>query len=170
PSVEIPCVKAKFVFVTSESMAGVDLGGVAGARARCNALAQAAGLPGTYDVWLSDSQTSPAARRADNSDPYDWSGPWQLVNGARVADDWDDLSDAGLQQRIIRTETGAQVSTFVWTGTKTDGSAADAHCNDWTAQNELGQAGRTTFSNYTWTSGFTEGCGTSSLPTYCFEQ
>ena len=43
-------------FVTSQSWAGGALGGLAGADAKCNAAAVAAGLGGTYVAWLSDSQ------------------------------------------------------------------------------------------------------------------
>ena len=52
-----------YVFVTSETYTG-NLGGVAGADDKCQALADQAGLPGVYMAWIADSvpASAPATR------------------------------------------------------------------------------------------------------------
>src|SRR5262245_56445509 len=49
------------VFTTSLKYPAA-LGGLTGADAKCNAAAQAAGLPGTYKAWLSDGYTNALTR------------------------------------------------------------------------------------------------------------
>ena len=46
--------KERIVFVTSEIYLG-NLGGIAGAHSKCQALANAAGISGTFRPWLSSS-------------------------------------------------------------------------------------------------------------------
>ena len=88
------------VFVTSTTHDG-NLGGLAGADAICQARAAAAGLPGTYLAWLSDGSASPATRFLTQS-----AGPYRLVNGTTIADDWADLTSGDLDAPINITETG----------------------------------------------------------------
>jgi hypothetical protein len=59
----------KIVFVSSAVYDG-NLGGVLGADAKCQALADAAGLGGTFLAWLSDTTSSPAARFTRTSADY----------------------------------------------------------------------------------------------------
>ncbi len=99
-SVQIPCDKGyKTVFVTSQTYQG-DLGGLAGADAKCNALASVAGLDGTYKAWLSDATGSPSTRFRRSSVPY------TLVDGVVIANDWDDLVDGTLLSPINVTDKG----------------------------------------------------------------
>lgn len=65
-----------------------NLGGIAGADALCAAQAMAGGLDGEFKAWLS-TVSSPVSDRVTHA-----SGPYVLVNGTRIADDWDDLVDA----------------------------------------------------------------------------
>ena len=51
----------KLVFLLEDGVRG-DIGGVAAADQTCNDAAEAAGLPGTYKAWLSDSTSSPSTR------------------------------------------------------------------------------------------------------------
>jgi cysteine-rich repeat protein len=69
----------RIVFVTSEIYTG-NLGGLAGADAKCQSLADAAGLPGNYMAWLSTGASSPSTRFTQSPNPY------VLVNGTKVAD------------------------------------------------------------------------------------
>ena len=55
------CLTEKRAFVTSQLYNG-NMGGLAGADARCQGLADAVGLPGTYRAWLSSATESPSTR------------------------------------------------------------------------------------------------------------
>ena len=48
-------------FVTSQQNSG-NLGGLAGADAKCQSRANTGGLPGSYGAWLSTGQGSPQSR------------------------------------------------------------------------------------------------------------
>jgi hypothetical protein len=74
----------KLVFVTSQAFNG-NLGGLAGADAKCQTLARAAGLPGTYKAWLGNATVSAASRLTHATVPY------TLVNGTVIANDFADL-------------------------------------------------------------------------------
>ena len=160
-----PCL----VFVTSTSHAG-DLGGVTGADAICRAWAAAEGLPGagTYLAWLSSMTTSPAARFHRST------GPYRLVTGTKVADDWTDLTDGGLDAAINRDETGTTSSSVVWTGTLSNGTVStNNHCNGWTssASNISGLTGVTTAAGGAWTdNGASVSCNAALGHFYCFQQ
>ena len=144
-SVQIPCDTGlyKTVFVTSETYTG-DLGGLAGADEKCNALASDAGLDGTYMAWLSGSAKipptspayvpSPAVRFTKSPIPY------ARVDGAVIASDWDDLVDGTLLVPIKVTEKGTYTPSsdclgatddvscwdFVWSGVRSDGTSDDS--------------------------------------------
>ena len=95
------CVRR--VFVTSEAVTGGSIGGLAGADATCQRLADAAGLGGRYRAWLAE--------------PLDWPehsftrsrAPYVRVDGAEVAENWTDLTD-GIPGRSKPTETAAAAS------------------------------------------------------------
>jgi cysteine-rich repeat protein len=109
----------KFVFVTSITYTG-NLGGLDGADAKCNARAAVAGIGGTYRAWLSDITGSPSTRMSKAG------GPYRLVNGTVVANNWADLTDGNLITAINLTELGTLPpqptfcgpgNTPVWTNT-----------------------------------------------------
>jgi hypothetical protein len=162
----VPCR----VFVTSTTHKG-NLGGLAGADAICQALAAAAGLPGTYMAWLSDNPTSPATRFVHSAAPY------RRVDGVTIADNFTDLTDASLDAPINVTETGAVISADVetWTSTKFDGTPGGVgSCSHWTNDTVIFTAsfGNATSSNATWTTesgGGTEFCNQPHR-LYCFQQ
>src|SRR4029077_17175057 len=58
------------VFVSSATYGGGNLGGLTGADPKCQSLATAAVLPGTYKAWLSDDTTSAASRLTHSTNPY----------------------------------------------------------------------------------------------------
>jgi hypothetical protein len=125
--------QSNLVFLSSRAYAGQDLGGIIGADAKCNELANAAGLYGRFMAWLSDGKrplpapnqlqdldldvaqfdfaTSPVGRF--NRSPY----PYVRTDGTKVADDWYDLTtcnegaggDQCLDAAIVLDETGARV-------------------------------------------------------------
>lgn len=160
-----PCL----VFLSS-TIHTPNFGGLSGADAICQDLASAAGLPGTYKAWLSDGTSSVSSRFRPSS------GPYRLVNGATIANNWDDLRDGSLLAGIKVTETGgdygSQVS--VWTGTTTTGSATAEHCKNWStvASDSTGIYGLAYATDAQWTQfGPPLMCRPSSpLHFYCFQQ
>ena len=78
-----------------------NLGGLAGADAKCDLLASNAGLTGTFRAWLSDGIDSPDTRFLKAGNPY------VLVDNTTViASDWTDLTSGSIQAPINLTELG----------------------------------------------------------------
>jgi hypothetical protein len=173
-----PAVAAKRVFVSSACYDGA-LGGLGSADLECQALAGAAGLGGIFKAWLADAGDGPATRfqRAN--------GPYLLVDGTRVADDWTDLANGSLAHAIDLDEHGHApdpargCNDEVWTNVNADGSPAigDGYefvCQSWTsalyARSAL--AGSTFAVDATWTDGGAFAMRTCNLLSrlYCFEQ
>ena len=131
-------------FVTSENPGnGGDLGGLAGADAHCQALAEGAGMGGkTWRAYLSTSTVDARDRIGD--------GPWYNVDGVMIAADVDQLhGDNNLTGETAIDENGDTPAYLVMvdgqaqragdslvhdilTGTNEDGTANEATCNDWT--------------------------------------
>jgi hypothetical protein len=139
------------IFVTSQVYTA-DLGGLSGADAKCQALADAAGLGGTFKAWLSDSKTDARDRVTHVGDPY------TLADGVTVvAPDWHYLMNTPngtmLEHAIDRTETMNPAPTngtincgsgpSAWTATVADGTLLQGvdcsplneclTCNDWSS-------------------------------------
>ncbi len=121
---------SKTVFVSSLVHNG-NFGGLAAADAWCQQLANNAGLGGTYVAWLSGRSSDGA--NSDGQDVTDRftpsAGPYELVNGTKVADSFADLTDGTLDHAIDRTEVNLTLSSGdehrVWTNTLTNGLAFD---------------------------------------------
>jgi cysteine-rich repeat protein len=157
------CTQPKRVFLTSLSYSPA-MGGVVGAAARCQTRANAAGLGGTWDAWISSDSSTPLTRFIPSTAGY------ARLDGVIVADDWADLIDSSIDAAPIITETGSVSFSGPWTGTKADGTAAPNTCSNWTsalADDKSIVGGN--FINSAWTNaGFTN-CG-SGRRLYCFEQ
>jgi len=166
------------VFVTSQTYTG-NLGGLAGADAKCQTLADAAGLRGTFKAWLSDGTTSAASRFTHRELPY------ALVDDTIVAYGWDDLTDGSLLHPINLDENGNLVEETVWTNTTESGGIWGPvnHCINWTSEapGEFGGIGtgvatdeKWTVYIYTFDGTLDEGwpCWDTDNPQglYCFEQ
>ena len=138
----------KTVFVTSAPFNG-DLDGLAGADAKCQAAAEAAGLPGTYMAWLSDSDETPITR-------FNTLSPVPYINtiGQRVAANFADLCDGALYN-LFKTETGGALGDAfnTWTGTNSDCSANTDTCMDWESSSlsDSGGHGDPENTDSTWT-------------------
>jgi hypothetical protein len=133
-------------FITSVGPGrGADLGGLAGADAHCQALAQAAGAgQRTWRAYLSTSASGGAA--AVNARDRIGRGPWQNRAGVVIARSVDDLHGEtnNLTLQTATTETGAQVNGSgstpnmhdILTGSQADGTAfagaEDRTCRNWT--------------------------------------
>ena len=161
-------VASKTVFLTQTTFGGT-LGGLAGADATCQAEANAAGLPGSFRAWLSDSTTAAASRVAVTT------GRYRMPNGVFVANSWTDLTDGSLLAGINSLANGTVVagSGRVWTATHNDGtaySAAADNCNNWTSNSGTGRQGLFNLTNV-WTDfAPSSPCSTIDIRLYCFEQ
>ncbi len=178
----------KRVFVTSKAYDGA-LGGLSGADAKCQALADAAMLGGTFKAWLSTEAESPSLR-------FTKQGPWTLVDGTLLADDWAQLTSGTLKNAISRDEQGMPVGTTsacsatkyaVWSQTNPDGTFAHANeadpssprfdCSNWTGTNgqDAIQWGDASATDAHWTvhancNTFGVACLGKLARLYCFEQ
>ncbi len=202
------CV-AKIVFVSSQLYDGnFGMGqpgeGYSDADAECQSLANDAGLAGTYKAWLSGRPDGfgcgggTICMGQNAADRFTMNpGPYQLVDGTKVADDWGDLTDGSLDQAIDLDEDGNPFTgtNHVWTNTTTSGLAWDVSRNcgqgpatdppfaygawscgapTWTAGDCANQSGKYGFadsaaSDWTGTSSSNKGCDSMSH-LYCFEQ
>lgn len=175
--------EARLVFITSAVFDG-DLGGLDGADLECRLAAEAAGIAAwpRFRAWLSDDTGSPLTRFTQG--PATVGVPYVLLNGARVADDLDDLLAAGPQRGIDVTETLEMLPTQrpTWTNTSFTGATHNPtdHCARWTSNDparsaRVGMASAPPDAVQTWkdkrlfTSWTTNGCA-SSWRLYCFEQ
>ena len=181
-------------FVTSANPKGGNLGGLAGADAVCQSLAQAAGATGkTWHAYLSTS-TVDAKSRIGN-------GPWYNFKGELIAQNVADLHTADknkISAATALTEKGTAPNYLagnppaavaqplqhdILTGTNEDGTKNADTCKDWTvgdasAKAMLGHAdrlGRNPGVNSWNQSHASQGCGLEQLaPTggagllYCF--
>jgi len=133
-------------FVTSANPGrGADLGGLAGADAHCQALAQAAGAENrTWRAYLSSGGASPV-----NARDRIGRGPWRNAKGEVVARDPEQLhGENNLNLQTALTEKGDQVNGRrqtpnmhdILTGSQADGTAfagaEDRTCRDWTSGGE----------------------------------
>ena len=136
-------------FVTSVNPGkGADLGGLAGADAYCQTLAQNAGANGrTWRAYL--SATASAIGAAVNARDRIGAGPWQNAQGEVIANNVEDLhTGSRLNKLTALTETGQSVSGRgdpvnthdILTGSEPDGRVAnratDTTCANWTSSNE----------------------------------
>ena len=123
------CTTNKIIFVTSLIYDG-NLGGTVGADAKCQARAVAGNLPGTYKAWVSDSNSSMAARM-NNPTNVSYRGTDDVI----VASSWDNLLSGNLLNPITRDEANHQysLSFAVYTGLTSTGAYSGKNCSDWTS-------------------------------------
>jgi hypothetical protein len=152
---------AKVMFVTTDIIRGPEIGGVAGADAKCQQSAQAAGLMGTYRAWIATTTYSPAGSWPRPTVPY--------VNraGAIVANGWSDLVSGNLVHAVGLTEFGQVVdsssqSAYYWTGANSAGFGTGNDCAGWTTVGGSADIGRT--NSLTLSSVDTLYCGPITVP------
>ncbi len=168
------------VFVSSESFSGAAIGGVPriagvprGANRRCQELAANAGLPGFYRAWLtgeSNPDLNPPAFRFVHS-----FGPYVLVDGTVVADDFQGLTSGALLAPINLDENGDVADVEVWTNVATDGTRVEStdentcdNFRDGTAASS-GVFGISTETGSSWTNAGLDTCDQPKA-LYCFGQ
>ena len=180
-------------FVTSVGLGdGANLGGLEGADAHCQALAEEAGAGDrTWRAYLSTE--APDARGVSARDRIGI-GPWHNARGELVASDLDQLHvSPNIFKRTALDENGNLVKGRgdspnehdILTGTQADGTAyfpddADHTCSNWTSNDEgsaqVGHHDRHGGGNTSWNSAHaTRGCSPEALQStggagllYCF--
>ncbi len=159
-------VAANLVFITGSQFTG-QLGGLAGADAKCNAAAMSMGLPPDFVAWLSVS----GASGVNAIDRLSGSRGWMRADGQPVADLPASLGINGPLVPISYTETGLDVRTtlsFVWTGTDGQGIAGGATCSDWSTTGGTGKCGDPASGPGRFSSNGDKLCAISAH-LYCFE-
>ncbi len=151
------------VFATSEVFDG-NLGGLDGAHAKCQRLAEAAGLAHEFKAWLSDHDTGPLDTFTRSSAPYRLVGE----GAPKIAESFEELVTtrigerfAGIEQAIDRDETGDPITTFrhAWTGTISSGMPTEMWwgelpvgietCTEWTTAADVTSTADPCWSNGT---------------------
>lgn len=142
---EAQTVEMTFFVTSAGSGKGADLGGLEGADAICQRLAQAAGAGGkTWRAYLSTQATGGAA--AVNARDRIGAGPWRNAKGAVIAGSVADLHGAAmnLTKQTALTEKGESVNGRgdtpnqhdILTGSQADGTAfvpgEDRTCGNYT--------------------------------------
>jgi len=181
----------KIVFVTEADFQIADkFRTIDATNSLCAQAAAAAGLTGTFAVWLSNGKNTPASSFAlmQNHAP---SVPLVTPTRQLIANDYAELIAKGPRIAIAVTETkktlpdspsaepsGQCVPTnVVWTGTAPNGTkdntqpALQPTCQDWQASNaaNTARAGRITKHPTEWTSACYLPCN-ERAHLYCFEQ
>jgi hypothetical protein len=155
-------------FVTSKLFEG-NLGGLAGADQKCQALADAAGLGGEFRAWLSDADTPITARFPASQ------GRYVRVDGVVIANNSSELAlGKALMAPISVDETGTAplpaISPYAWTGQGTDVNSNVLYCADWTSSStdDGGLIGNFTSTERWQKLGATADCAID-MHLYCFE-
>jgi hypothetical protein len=141
-------------FLTSKGPGdGANLGGLAGADAHCQMLAESAGAGGkTWRAYLSTSGVD--GGETVNARDRIGDGPWVNANGVQVAADVDDLhsdnnklskeNSIGENGEVINGRGDSPNRHDVLTGSNLDGTAfadgEDHTCRDWTYSGAEGSA------------------------------
>jgi hypothetical protein len=169
----------KRVFVTSSKFTG-NLGGLVGADAKCQDLADGAGLSGIWKAWLSDATETAANRLTHSTKPY------KMLNGQTVANNWADLTDDALSASWEINQNGNKIPFepgggvpgcswgggmffFPWTGSANSGQPSGGHCNNWSTSGGTGRVGLGGYSLSQWTNWCDFPCSSQSR-LYCLEQ
>ena len=168
------CVWARRIFVTSQLFDG-DLGGLAGADAKCEAAASEAGLTRegtTWVAWLSDANEAAGSRIGPAftgwyvrlSEP-----PTAVAEGTAKF-----MSNDHLRPIMFDEHGQSMMDTiFVWTNTYPDGTPvqADKSCMSWTTDSGVsGKAGEKTQLDAGWSFKGDEHPCSFDLPLYCDER
>jgi len=174
---------AHVAFVTSTTYTA-NLGGIAGADAKCQARANAAGLPGTFKAWISDSTTDAychihnltgkKAAKCGLADLPVAAGPWNRTDGTPFAPTIDKLTASIVYTPLIYDEFGVSHPSFSNSFTNTDVSGVFqvgyTACADWTDGISVASlaTGGIVQSTIRWAAGYASSCN-ANLPLICLQ-
>jgi hypothetical protein len=143
------------------------LGGLAGADAACQDRARAAGLPGTFQAWLSTSSVDAKSRFAA-------ARGWIRRDGRPFADSVSALVDGQVYfpprlDELGNDLTGATGDAAVATGTEGDGTHSVGNTSlDWTSTTQGYASGDPSATNEEWMGNHGSREGTLEARLYCF--
>jgi hypothetical protein len=123
------CAAANVIFVSSTTFPTANLGGVTGADAQCQTLAQSAALRGTFIAYLSTTTTAASLRLAS-------ARGFVRTDGRPVADTVPQLAAGNIWYPVELDERGRLVNTApaVLTGSTSTGTlSVGSTCTDWTS-------------------------------------
>ncbi len=132
------------MFVTSTTYDG-NLGGIAGADAKCQTRANAASLGGTWKAIISDSTTNAKSRTKLRFKPvfnlagdlmWNPSIPLMISNDSETKTGyapWGAAAYIANAPEITELGTVYSGTNFVWTGSTSSGIAHSANCTNWTS-------------------------------------
>lgn len=129
--------KMSFFVISKTTGEGGNLGGLAGADAHCQQLAEAAGSKKTWRAYLSVAPEG--GRPAIHARDRIGRGPWFNSRGEQIAANLDDLhgpnNRIGRNTAMIETAARTNFSHDILTGSNADGTLADgdATCRSWTS-------------------------------------
>ncbi|MDB4941654.1 MAG: Tryptophan synthase alpha chain [Labilithrix sp.] len=151
----------------SSTVANANLGGLAGADARCTALGTAQGLTGSFRAWLSVPGTNAADRVTG-------AGPWLRADGQVAVASRAELLGGTLARSLEYDEKGTKAPSAedrVWTATAPNGSYDGPDCAQWTSGSggQDGLVGEAEYADDRWTKSTVEQCSQVNR-IYCFEQ
>lgn len=150
---------SKLVFVTNGTWNG-DLGGLAGADAKCNAEAKSRNFPGTFQALLGSGEGRPEHRSIHYPLPY------VTITGESIQSGYHDLFNNGPDTPILPDPPHR-----VWTGLASKGNLSGDDCNGWTddGSDKIGTGGRADQPKWWLDDGLVSNCSVL-LPLYCLEQ
>lgn len=169
-------------FITSEgSTKGGDLGGLEGADAHCQKLAEAAGVTGK--TWAAYLSTQEEGKRGVSARDRIGKGPWHNAKGDLIASNLDTLhlspnivKSTALDEKgnLVKGRGDSPNEHDILTGTMADGTAyfprvtEDRTCSNWTSSGEgsatVGHHDRHGGGNTSWNSAHnSRGCSADDL-------
>jgi hypothetical protein len=162
------CVRV--MFATSTAFTG-NLGGISGADAKCQALADVstiARIKGrTFLAWVSTPALPVTIRMTHGTQTYIRS------DGVPIASSFSDLTDNSLQNPISLDENGGNRSgAGAWTATNSGGAGySGSSCQDWTSAlfGGKGDTGNVGGNGSGWSAGGSDDCSTTHA-LYCVEK
>lgn len=166
------CVKLAFV---STTLFNGNLGGVTGANAKCQVLANEGGLPGRYVAWISTSTSemddgAPVFRQAVI--PY-WQPQFDAGN-VQIASNYSSLVSGSISAFRV-SELGVRLDLLggytdqTWTGTNSDGTVSSNTCSDWTSSSSGASGDYGEGDQPSWSNAGTASCD-NTYHLYCFQQ
>jgi len=154
------------VFVSSATVEGRYLGGLAGADSYCQSWATSAGYSGTWTALISSSTVSAYDRTS-----FNW-GVLKRPDGVVIANNWADLWDGSIQNPIGVDQNGnAVAASYVLTNSLSSGDVKNTSssytCNDWTADTQT-FSGSSAVSTSSWLNSGQQVSCSSDRRLYCF--
>ena len=157
-------------FLTSQQFGNGNLGGLSGADQKCQTLADAANLHGTFKAWLGTDTVSPISPGRFNTKNL----PYKKVDGTLIANNFADLVDDSILSPINVDEKGTSYADgLVYSGTGGQGQIGSQwpNCVNWTSSSisDQGNVGDVAHTDYYWIDWYQRAACDVSRPIYCFE-